>query len=420
MTTVRLWLAGAGGNSRLFKDGAFSTVEGNARQPPRAALAKSSPDRRRAHMDCACASGLPLSPRATCTSTCGRPRARCRWRSSTRATAWPAARVGTGTAVPSWTISSRLWFVTSRGLSIVDPGAIGAPTPIDARVDGARRGRRRGHPLPEALPRGHAAASISSSALALTPPPTTRASATVSTASITNGWTPAPAPRALYQSRARPVHVPRDGDQHRRNLARTARRAGRSRPSRCSTRQCGSAQLCLMTVLGRWRWPPCGALHLRRSAPRCRFSSPSAPVWPARFTTRCCRACSASPSAATRSRRRSPPRPRRSATSSSTCGTGSSKAVREARQSILGLRSPALQNLGLPTALRTTGENLTAGSGSSASSSPRAVGRPPPADPGGATAPHRPGGHRQRRAARPCQCGPCRPPATMPTASCWS
>jgi signal transduction histidine kinase len=35
--------------------------------------------------------------------------------------------------------------------------------------------------------------------------------------------------------------------------------------------------------------------------------------------------------------------------------------VREARQSILGLRSPALQDAGLAAALRTTGEQLTAG-----------------------------------------------------------
>ncbi len=41
---------------------------------------------------------------------------------------------------------------------------------------------------------------------------------------------------------------------------------------------------------------------------------------------------------------------------------GVEQYVREARQSILGLRSPALEQLGLAAALRTTGEHLTAGS----------------------------------------------------------
>jgi signal transduction histidine kinase/ligand-binding sensor domain-containing protein len=40
---------------------------------------------------------------------------------------------------------------------------------------------------------------------------------------------------------------------------------------------------------------------------------------------------------------------------------GVEQYVREARQSILGLRSPALERLGLATALRSTGEQLTAG-----------------------------------------------------------
>ena len=100
-TTTARYGSAASADSRCFKGGGFATVDADAGPPLEQVTAII--ERRRGRMWTARAAGCFASPRPICIGTSRRQASRCRWPSSTRPTAWPATRVGTGTAAPSST-----------------------------------------------------------------------------------------------------------------------------------------------------------------------------------------------------------------------------------------------------------------------------------------------------------------------------
>ena len=271
-----LWLAGVGGISRCSR-----TAPSPCPGKPTVTRSNSYRHHRRSPTG---ACGLRMRQRiASChpgrsaPSTCERQASQCRWPSSTRPTAWRATHAGTGTAAPSWTISSACGSSPAVGCPSSILARIGAPTPVDARVDTSSSMATSVTHAGDAGRRAPRRLDIQFAALALTATPTTRASATVSTASIATGSTPAPHATRSTPISSPAVHVPCDGHQHRWNLARTA-------ASWAFAAEPMFYQTVWFPVPVCWRRSsrssPCGAYTCDACAPRCRFCSPSARVGP--------------------------------------------------------------------------------------------------------------------------------------------
>jgi signal transduction histidine kinase/ligand-binding sensor domain-containing protein len=252
----------------------------------------------------------------------------------------------------------RLWFVTSRGLSVVEPTSIAGPRPVTASVDGVVVD---GHPVSggsSSLPAGTRRLDIQFAALALTTPATIRFRYRLD--GFDAGWVEAGSRRHASYTNLAP------GDYRFHVMATNTDGTWPSdaaawgfsvEPMFYQTRAFVAA--CVLAALGLvalvWR------LHLRRvRAEMSILLSERARLAREIHDTLLqglfgvalrCDAIAAEAEAS------SP----RLYSQLVDLRLGVEQYVREARQSILGLRSAALDRLGLAEALRTTGEQLTAG-----------------------------------------------------------
>jgi signal transduction histidine kinase len=352
-----LWLAGVGGLT-LFKDGVFYTsrhTHGNALElltaiigdadgriwiAMRSGLLRVMPSDLREHMQVPVRQ-VPLAFLNKGDGLAGNPR-------------WYGHR---GAILDE---HERLWFVTSRGLSIVDPRAIGAPTPVEARVDSVVVDGQVVTQLADArLAPGTRRLDIQFAALALTTPANLRFRYRLD--GFDRDWVDAGAQRSALYTNLEPgpytFHVMAtntDGTwpEHAASWTFAAE------PMFYQT--VWFRVVCLSTVVGllaiTWR------LHLRRVraemaillAERARVAREiHDTLLQGLFGVALrCDAIAAEVHA------NAP----QVSSQLLDMRRGVEQYVREARQSILGLRSPVLQDLGLATALKTTGEQLAAGS----------------------------------------------------------
>jgi signal transduction histidine kinase/ligand-binding sensor domain-containing protein len=350
-----LWLGGSEGLVR-FKDGRFSTLrEGHGHDLEfmtaviedsggqlwmgiRSGLLRVSPGDLQRRMAAATAP-LPLAHLNKGDGLAGSPR-------------WYGHRGAVRDA------TGRLWFVTSRGLSVIDPGSIPGPRPVEASVDAVVVDGHTVTGTTSALPPGTRRLEIQFAALALTAPATVRFRYRLE--GFDQAWVDAgPRRHAAYTNLAPgpyQFHVmATNTDGTWPNKAAAWKFS--VEPMFYQTRAFLAA--CVLAALGfvalAWR------LHLRRVrnemsillAERARLAREMHDtLLQGMFgvALRCDAIAAEAESTAPRLH-----------SQLIDLRLGVEQYVREARQSILGLRSAALDRLGLAEALRTTGEQLTAG-----------------------------------------------------------
>jgi signal transduction histidine kinase len=350
-----LWLGGAEGLMR-FKDGRFSTLReghghdfefmtaviedggGQLWMGLRSGLLRVSPEDLQRRMETASES-LPLAHLNKGDGLAGNPR----WYGHRG-----AVRDGTG----------RLWFVTSRGLSVVDPGSIAGPRSVEASVDAVVVDGHTVTGTTSALPPGTRRLEIQFAALELTAPAAVRFRYRL--AGFDQAWVEAgPRRHAAYTNLAPGAYqfhvmaTNTDGTWP----STAAAWPFSVEPMFYQTRAFLAAWVvaALGFVALAWR------LHLRRVrnemsillAERARLAREMHDtLLQGMFgvALRCDAIAAEAESTAPRLH-----------SQLIDLRLGVEQYVREARQSILGLRSAALDRLGLAEALRTTGEQLTAG-----------------------------------------------------------